>query len=180
MSDVSLRFSNAWFDQWPKTDSYLASDGQINRMPLRLTSTNLVIYGAANLAEVLKEFAHEEFRPVTVGGQVPVQIWFNNFIDTDCGPFDRINAYVETWYSFPVTHKSKPVDLPYENPFSYNVMHPETLVWVHRVLCGPDKNGNDMGARAAIAGGREVWGFPKHPGRRGSEFSLSRWGRRGL
>ena len=163
MSDVSLRFSNAWFDQWPKTDSYLASDGQINRMPLRLTSTNLVIYGAANLAEVLKEFAHEEFRPVTVGGQVPGQIWFNNFIDTDCGPFDRINAYVETWYSFPVTHKSKPVDLPYENPFSYNVMHPETLVWVHRVLCGPDKNGNDMGARAAIAGGREVWGFPKHP-----------------
>lgn len=163
MSEESRRFSNEWFDQWSRTDSYLASDGRINRIPLRLTSTNLVIYGAATLAEVLKEFEHEQFRPVTVGGHVPVQIWFNNFIDTDCGPFDRINAYVETWYSFPVTPKAAPLDLPCEHPFSYNVVHPEALVWVHRVLCGPDKTGNDTGARAAIVGGREVWGFPKHP-----------------
>jgi len=163
MSDGNRRFSNQWFEQWTKTDSYLASDGRVNRIPLRLTSTNLVIFGGATLDEVLKEFEHEEYRPITVGNKVPVQIWFNNFIDTDCGPFDRINPYVETWYSFPVTPKARPVDLPYENPFSYNVMHPEALVWVHRVLCGPDKNGNDMGARAAIAGGREVWGFPKHP-----------------
>jgi hypothetical protein len=145
------------------TDSYLASDGHVNRIPLRLTSTNLVIYGTATLAEVLKEFAHEEFRPVTVGGKVPVQIWFNNFTDTDCGPLDRVNSYVETWYSFPVTPKASPLDLPYESPFSLNVMHPEALVWLQRVLCGPDKHGNAIGARAAIAVGREVWGFPKHP-----------------
>ncbi len=163
MPTANRRFSNEWFDRWPMTGSYRASDGQINRLPLRLTSTNLVIYGAATLAEVQKEFAHEDFRPLTVGGKVPVQIWFNNFVDTDCGPFDRINAYVETWYSFPVTVKSQSVDLPYEHPFSYNATHPDALIWVHRVLCGPDKNGNDIGARAAIAGGREVWGFPKHP-----------------
>jgi hypothetical protein len=163
MSDISRRFSNGWFDQWPRTDSYLASDGRINRMPLRLTSTNLVVFGAASLDEVMKDFAHEQFRPVTVAGKVPVQIWFNNFIDTDCGPFDRINAYVETWCSLPVTPNARPLDLPYDSPFSYNVAHPEALVWVHRVLCGPDAHGNDTGARAAIAGGREVWGFPKHP-----------------
>ena len=163
MSEVNGRFSDAWFSQWPVTDSYLASDGHVNRIPLRLTSTNLVIYGTATLAEVLKEFEHEEFRPVTVGGKVPVQIWFNNFTDTDCGPLDRVNAYVETWYSFPVTPKANPLDLPYESPFSLNVMHPEALVWLQRVLCGADKHGNGTGARAAIAVGREVWGFPKHP-----------------
>ncbi len=41
---------------------------------------------------------------------------------------------------------------------------PDTLTWCHRVLCGPSKEGYDLGAIAAIAGGREIWGFPKHPG----------------
>jgi hypothetical protein len=94
---------------------------------------------------------------------VPVQLWCNNFVDTDCGPVDQINPYIEIWYSFPVTSKSSPLDLPYESPFSYNVNAPDTLVWCHRVLCGPAKDGYDLGALAAIAGGREVWGFPKHP-----------------
>ena len=49
-----------WFDQWTQTDSYLASDGHVNRIPLRLTSTNLIIYGSANLPEVLKDFEHED------------------------------------------------------------------------------------------------------------------------
>jgi len=37
------------------------------------------------------------------------------------------------------------------------------LTWCHRVLCGPAKNGYALAALAAIAGGREVWGVPKHP-----------------
>ncbi len=94
---------------------------------------------------------------------MPVQLWCNNFVATDCGPVDQINPYIEIWYSFPVTSKSSPLDLPYESPFSYNVNAPDTLVWCHRVLCGPAKDGYDLGALAAIAGGREVWGFPKHP-----------------
>ena len=153
-----------WFDQWTQTDSYLASDGHVNRIPLRLTSTNLIIYGSANLPEVLKDFEHEDHRPVTVGGEVPVQLWCNNFVDTDCGPIDCINPYTEIWYSFPVTSKSEPLDLPYESPFSYNVEVPGALAWCHRVLCGPAKDGYDLAALAAVAGGREIWGFPKHPG----------------
>ncbi len=155
--------SDKWFEQWTETDSYLASDGHINRIPLRLTSSNIIIYGSASLHEVLKEFDHEDHRPVTVGGQVPVQLWCNNFVDTDCGPKNRVNPYLETWYSFPVTTKSSPLDLPYENAFSLNVSEPDTLIWCHRVLCGPAKDGYKVGAIAAIAGGREVWGFPKHP-----------------
>ena len=81
-------FSDKWFDQWIQTDSYLASDGHVNRIPLRLSSSNIIVYGKALLSEVLKEFEHENHRPVTVGGDVPVQIWCNNFTDTDCGPTD--------------------------------------------------------------------------------------------
>ena len=163
MGSKEKKLSDEWFDQWTQTDSYLASDNHINRIPLRLRSTNIVIYGAATLSEVLKEFEHEDHHPVTVGGKVPVQLWCNNFIDTDCGPVDSINPYIETWYSFPVTSKSSKIDLPYESPHSYNVEAPNTLTWCHRVLCGPSKEGYDLGAIAAIAGGREIWGFPKHP-----------------
>jgi hypothetical protein len=164
LSIKEKKLSDKWFQQWTQTDSYLASDGHVNRIPLRLSSSNVIVYGSANLSEVLKEFEHEDHRPVTVAGKVPVQLWCNNFIDTDCGPSDRINPYLEIWYSFPVTVKSKPLDLPYESPFSYNVEAPDTLVWCHRVLCGPSKDGDTIGALAAIAGGREIWGFPKHPG----------------
>ena len=152
-----------WFDQWPQTDGYVASDGNMNRIPLRLASTNVVLYGPADMREVSKEFEHEAFEPVTVAGDVPVQIWCNNFLDTDCGPPDRLNPYVEIWYSFPVVPKGRSLDLPLESPFSYNVAAPDTHVWVHRVLCGRAADGYETGARAAIAGGREVWGFPKHP-----------------
>jgi len=164
VSNKEKNLSDKWFKQWTQTDSYLASDNHINRIPLRLTSSNIVIYGEATLSEVLKEFEHEDHHPVTVGGKVPVQLWCNNFIDTDCGPIDNVNPYIEIWYSFPVTPKSLKLDLPYENEYSYNVDAPDTLTWCHRVLCGPAKGGYDLGAIAAIAGGREIWGFPKHPG----------------
>ena len=42
--------------------------------------------------------------------------------------------------------------------------HPDALNWTHRVLCGGDADGDTTGGQAAITGGREVWGFPKHPG----------------
>ena len=164
MNNKEKKLSDRWFDQWVQNDSYRASDNHINRIPLRLTSSNIVIYGAASLSEVLKEFEHEDHHPVTVGGDVPVQLWCNNFIDTDCGPIDKVNPYIEIWYSFPVIHKSSKLDLQYENAYSYNVNAPGTLTWCHRVLCGAAESGYDLGAKAAIAGGREIWGFPKHPG----------------
>ena len=163
MPQDQARFADDWFNRWPQTDSYLATDGNVARIPLRLTSTNLVLYGRADYAQALKDFDHEDYLPVTVGGSVPVQIWFNNFVDTDCGPFDRVNPYTETWFSFPVTRKPDQLELPYENPFSLNVDHPQALNWTHRVLCGPDSAGDESGARSAIDSGREVWGFPKHP-----------------
>ncbi len=158
------RFSEDWWNNWPQTDSYLASDGHVARIPLRLQSTNLVIYGGADHAETLKEFEHEDFVPVSVGGRTPVQLWCNNFTDTDCGPTDRKNPYLETWFSFPVVPKSSPLELPYESPFSLNVDHPGVLNMTHRVLCGGDLEGYTVGARSAVDCGREVWGFPKHPG----------------
>ena len=84
----------------------------------------------------------------------------NNFTDTDCGPADAVNPYLETWYSFPVTRKDEPLELPFESPFSYNVVDPKALIWCHRVLCA-EKKGHKGPALAAIAGGREIWGFPK-------------------
>ena len=167
------KLNHPWFEQWPESDSYRASDGTVNRIPLRLTSSNLIIYGSANLKEVLKEFEHEDHIPVTVSGEVPVQIWCNNFIDTDCGPNEVTNPYTETWYSFPVTPKGTPLDLPYEDSFSYNVNAPDTLTWCHRVLCGPAKDGHGLAAKAAIAGGREIWGFPKHPDMADLDFDYS-------
>jgi len=86
----------------------------------------------------------------------------NNFLDTDCGPSDRLNPYLETCKSFPVTKKDEPLELPYESPFSYNPVVP-TKSWCHRVLCGASMDGYTVAAENAICGGRELWGFPKHP-----------------
>jgi len=154
-----------WFDKFPATDGYLASDGHVNRLPLRLTSHETILYGEANYDAVMKSFEAEDFVPVTVsngqvGKVVPLQIWFNNFTDTDCGDAGVRNPYLETWYSLPVTPRDSPLDLPYNT--SMDLMVAEGLVWVHRVICG-DAPGHTGPAMAAISGGREVFGYPKHP-----------------
>ena len=51
------KVTDEWLHKWPQTGSYRASDGCVYRITIRLTSTNVVIYGGANLDEVLKEFA---------------------------------------------------------------------------------------------------------------------------
>lgn len=152
-----------WFDQWNETDRYLASDGNIVRMPLRLASQEMVLYGGAELEQVLPDFADEDWTPVTVGGKVAMQVWLNNFTDTDCGKADEVNPYFETWFSLPVTHKSAPLDLPYESPLSYvtAAADPRANVFVMRVICG-SAFGDPTQPMAAISGGREIWGFPKH------------------
>lgn len=152
---------DAWYDKFPETGGYLASDGQQVRFPLRLASHETVLYGSADLAEVMKDFDEESYTPVTVGGKAVVQVWFNNFTDTDCGPANKKNPYLETWYSLPVAPKSAPLDLPYDTPMSYLVSDPRALVWVHRVICGAGFN-DPVPAMGAVSGGREVWGFPKH------------------
>lgn len=166
--DVCVGFlpqQDPWFDQFPATDGYLASDGHVNRLPLRLTSHETILYGEADYDAVMKSFEAEDFVPVTVsndkvGKVVPLQIWFNNFTDTDCGDAGVRNPYLETWYSLPVVPRDSPLDLPYKT--SMDLMVVEGLVWVHRVICG-DTPGHKGPAMAAISGGREVFGYPKHP-----------------
>jgi len=160
---VAFTNKDPWFDQWGNvTDRFLSSDGMIVRMPLRLKSHETIIYGSADLDQVLVDFEEEDFTPVTVGGKAAVQIWLNNFTDTDCGHKDMVNPYLETWFSLPVTPKSSPVDLPYESAASYAVADPRALVFVMRVICGAAPHGDSTQPMNAISGGREIWGFPKH------------------
>jgi len=149
-------FDEPWFKQFKQTGGYNASDGTMNRLPLRLKSTESFIYGSADLAAVMADMEDEAFVPISVGGKAAVSIWFNNFTDTDCG-----GAYLETWFTVSVTPKDAPLTLPDEGPQSFAVADPRALVYLARVLCG-DAPGNPGAAMKAITGGREIWGFPKH------------------
>jgi len=160
-SAVAWVTKDPWFDQFPVQDYYLASDGHVDRLPLRLTSHESVVYGTAEKGPVMDSFSEEDFVPVTVGGKVPLQIWFNNFTDTDCGDPDTRNPYLETWYSLPVVPRDSPLDLPYNSDMDLLVADPRALNWVHRVICD-DYPGHTGPAMAAISGGREIFGYPKH------------------
>jgi len=161
-SSKSGRFSHPWFRQFDQpTDGYQDSAGFMNRLPLRLESRESMIHGTVDATKMWSEFSDEDFVPILVGGKAVVSVWFNIFTDTDCG-----GAYLETWYNTFVTAKSKgpQVELPYEGPMSVMgaMGHPDALIFLQRVLCG-DAPGNPGAALKAITGGREMFGFPKHP-----------------
>jgi hypothetical protein len=156
-----------WYDQWKqKTDMYKLPNGKLMRLPLRLHSHESVLTGTADTEAVRASFTGEYYTPVTVGGKAVVQIWLNNFTDTDCGNADTRNPYLETWTSTWVTPKDQPLDLPYKNDMSYLIQDPRAIIWIHRVICadypGLPTTENDP-ALGAILGGHNVWGFPKHP-----------------
>merc|ERR1712232_1026754 len=125
-----------------------------------------VITGSADIQEVRKSFEDEYYTPVSVGGKAAVQIWMNNFTDTDCGNADTMNPYLETWTSTWVTPKDEPLEIPYDSDMSLLVANPKALIWIHRVILGDapgiDTSVNDP-ALGALLGGHNVWGFPKHP-----------------
>lgn len=158
-----------WFDQYEKvTDIVLLPNGIKQRLPLRLHSHELVLTGTADAVAVKADFAEEYWTPVTVGGKVPVQIWMNNFTDTDCGHAAERNPYLETWTSTWVTKKDEPLEIPYNSTIgdmSYIVADPRAKIWIHRVILGDapgmDTNKNDP-ALGALLGGHNIWGFPKH------------------
>jgi len=158
-----------WFDKYENvSDIYILPNGKKMRLPLRLHSHELVLTGTADADAVKAAFAEEYYVPVTVGGKVPVQVWMNNFTDTDCGNAADRNPYLETWTSTWVTPKDQPLELPYNKTIgdmSYIVADPRALIWIHRVICGDspgiDTKVNDP-ALGAILGGHNVWGFPKH------------------
>ena len=152
------RFTDPWWRQFDTPQAgFRDSSGFVNRLPLRLESTELIVYGFVNAKEMWAEYDDEEFTPILVGGRAVVSVWFNNFLDTDCG-----GAYLETWYNTFVTRKSEPVELPADKGPLGVLEVPAMQSFLMRVLCG-DAPGNPGAASKAVHGGREIFGFPKHP-----------------
>merc|ERR1719265_2877292 len=133
-SQTKSRFADPWWRKYDiPTDGFVDSSGKLNRLPLRLESTEVIVYGRVDAQKMWAEFEalDEPYVPVLVGGKAVVTIWFNNFIDTDCG-----GAYLETWYNTFVTPKSEPqLELPFESPFSLIIQDPRSLVYLQRVVC---------------------------------------------
>lgn len=163
-----------WFDQWKVEEYYMMPNGKNMPLPLRLHSHEMVLTGTADLEKVRADFQEEYYTPVSVGGKASVQIWMNNFTDTDCGNADTKNPYLETWTSTWVTPKDAPLELPYDSDMSLLVADPKALVWIHRVILGDapgiDTTVNDP-AMGALLGGHNVWGFPKHHVKAKIDFS---------
>lgn len=155
------RFSDPWWKTYddPK-EGFIDETGFMHRLPVRLESTEVIVYGTVDAEKMWADFPDERFEPLLVGGRAVVSIWFNNFKDTDCG-----GPYWETWYNTFVTEKAEgrePLNLPHESPLSMIISHPDSQGFLQRVICG-DLPDNPGAAMKAIAGGRAIWGFPKHP-----------------
>jgi len=153
------RFADPWWRTYDTpTDGYRDSTGFINRLPLRLESTEMIIFGTVDAGKMWADFADEDFVPILVGGKAVVSVWMNNFTDTDCG-----GSYLESWYNTFVTRRDQPpVSLPMESPMSVVIQHERAQNFLQRVVCA-DAPGNPGAAMKAIVGGRAVFGFPKHP-----------------
>lgn len=159
---AGTRFVDPWWRNFDKpTHGFRDSAGFVNRLPLRLESQEILVHGTVDPAKMWAEYDDEAFEPILVGDKAVVTVWFNKFLDTDCG-----GAYLETWYNTYVTRKGrvKQITLPYESPFSIlgAAALPETQSFLQRVICS-DAPGNPGAAMKAITGGREIFGFPKHP-----------------
>lgn len=154
-----------WFDQWKATEYFKMPNGKMMPLPLRLHSHETVLTGTADLDQVRASFTDEYYTPVSVGGKASVQIWMNNFTDTDCGNADTKNPYLETWISTWVTPKGEPLELPYGSDMALLIADPKAIIWIHRVILseapGMDTTKNTP-ALGALLGGHNVWGFPKH------------------
>jgi len=153
------RFPHPWWRTYDTpTEGYRDSAGFVNRLPLRLESTEMIIFGTVDAGKMWSEFADEDFIPVLVGGKAVVSVWLNNFTDSDCG-----GCYLETWYNTFVTRSDQPqVSLPMGTPFDLIIQHERCQNFLQRVVCS-DAPGNPGAAMKAIIGGREIFGFPKHP-----------------
>mmetsp|Transcript_104141 Transcript_104141/g.164337 ORF Transcript_104141/g.164337 Transcript_104141/m.164337 type:complete len:346 (+) Transcript_104141:27-1064(+) len=155
------RFADPWWRKYDiPTDGFVDSTGTLSRLPLRLESTEVIVYGLVDAKKMWVDFEalDEPYVPVLVGGKAVVAVWFKNFIDTDCG-----GAYLETCYSTFVTRKGvKQIRLPYETPMSALIQDPRSLSYLQRVVCSEAPVSTGAGA-VAVEGGRCIWGFPTHP-----------------
>jgi len=156
------RFADPWWRQFDvPAAGYRDSSGFVNRLPLRLESTELILWGSVDADKMWSEFEDEAYQPILVDGKAVVTVWINQFTDTDCG-----GGYLETWYNTFVTKKSEPqlkLELKAETGgLAIAAAQPTSQSFLIRVLCG-DAPGNPGAAMKAITGGREMFGFPKHP-----------------
>jgi len=150
------RFADPFFRKYDRaTDGYVDSQGFMNRLPLRLEATNVIIHGLVDADKMWKDFDDEPFQPVLVGGKAIVTIFMNNFLDTDCG-----GSYLETWYNSVVTPTGTPQVKLDADKLADGLG--AGMSYLMRVVCS-DAPGNPGAAMKAIAGGREIFGFPKHP-----------------
>jgi len=156
---ASGRFADPWWRKFDvPTDGFRDATGFVSRLPLRLESTEMIIFGTVDAAAMWAEFADEDFQSILVGDKAVLSVWFNNFTDTDCG-----GSYYETWYNTFVTRKNaEQLKLPMESPMSVIIADPRCQNFLIRVVCG-DTPDNPGAAMKAIVGGRSVFGFPKHP-----------------
>jgi len=156
---ASGRFADPWWRKFDvPTDGFRDATGFVNRLPLRLESTEMIVFGTVDADKMWSEFADEDFQPILVGGKAVMSVWFNNFTDTDCG-----GSYLETWYNTFVTRKgSEQLNLPMESPMSVVINDARCQNFLIRVVCG-DTPDNPGAAMKAIVGGRSIFGFPKHP-----------------
>lgn len=158
-STLAPRFADPWFRKYDKaTEGYVDQMGFMSRLPLRLESTEVMVHGMVDAQKMWADFDNEDYVPILVGGKAVVSLWFNNFLDTDCG-----GEYWETWYNTFVTPKGQPqVELPADAGPMGAIAEPRALVFLQRVVCG-DTPRNPGAAMKAVMGGREIFGFPKHP-----------------
>merc|ERR1711865_231175 len=112
---ASGRFADPWWRKFDMpTEGFRDASGFVSRIPLRLESTEMIVFGTVDAGKMWAEFANEEFQPILVGGKAVISIWFNNFSDTDCG-----GSYLETWYNTFVTRRDQPqLSLPMDSPLS--------------------------------------------------------------
>jgi len=159
MAQCVPNFPEQWWRQFDTaTSGFRDETGFISRLPLRLASNEMVIHGTCDAEKMWADFSLEtKWTPVLVGGKAVVNLWLNNFLETDCG-----GSYRETWINALVTAKDEPLSLPYESPFSLVVDDPKVRSYLMRVICA-DTPSNPGAAMKAIYGGRGVFGFPKHP-----------------
>merc|ERR1719446_1224745 len=118
-------------------------------------ATNVVIHGLVDADKMWKEYDDEAYQPVLVGGKAIITIFLNNFIDTDCG-----GSYLETWYNTVVTPAGTDQVKLEADKLADGLGAGSSFLM--RVVCG-DAPGNPGAAMKAIAGGRAIFGFPKHP-----------------
>lgn len=167
--DNTGRFTDAWWRQFDKpTGGFVDSSGELSRLPLRLESTEVIVYGRADAKKMWACFEglDEDYVPVLVGGKAVISVWFNNFTDTDCKPkgVKEKGAYLETWYNTFVTKKGEPqLELPYDTPFSTLIQDPRSISYLQRVLCSEHPEKKSGAGAGAVDAGRSIWGFPKHP-----------------